>query len=159
MFSFFRRRNTGRAPQRHTAPRCRPTLEVLEDRTLMDGSLSALAVIGSGGGGGGQPPPPEVLEITAPLGQSGKVFLTLKFAQTFNGTVSATEQISFVFGKITVVYKAQDVNNENSLKESGKLFLESQFNQIFTEQISSIPGPAGLLVAADFISPAHSKGT
>src|SRR5262249_3237916 len=113
MFSFFRRRNTGRAPQRHTAPQCRPTLEVLEDRTLMDGSLPALAVIGSGGDGGGQPPPPRVL--TEPLGQSGKVFLTVTFSTVFTDRTVTTEQISFVYGNLTVVYHPQGVHNENSL--------------------------------------------
>src|SRR3954453_7721692 len=101
MFSFFRRRNTGRAPQRHPAPQCRPTLEVLEDRSLMDGSLSALAVIGSGGDGG-------AFAITAPVGTSGKVFLTVKFEQVFESRVEMpTEQISFVYGKVIVVYQPQ----------------------------------------------------
>jgi hypothetical protein len=146
MFSFFRRQNTGRARQRHAAPKCRPTLEVLEDRTLMDGSLSALALIGSGGDGGGQTPPP--LVFTGPVGQSGKVFVTVEVTRIFE-TVSATEQITFRFGNLSVTYQPQAVHNENSLGAVVAQFLGTG---------STIPGPPGLLVAADIISP-HSKGT
>jgi hypothetical protein len=113
----------------------------------MDGGLSSLAVIGSGGDGGGQTPPPLVL--TGPVGGSGKVFLTVEVARIFE-TVTATEQISFHYGKLTVVYQPQAVQNDHSLGAMEAQFLGTG---------STIPGPPGLLVAADIFSPPHSGGT
>ena len=146
MLSFFRPRNTEHAPQRRTATQCRPTLEVLEDRTLMDGSLPAAAVIGSGADGGGQTLPPQFFVLTGPVGQSGKVFLTVEIARNSNGTVSATEQITFRYGDLTVVYQSQAVQNANSLAVTEAQFLGTG---------STIPGPPGLLVAAGIVSPSH----
>src|SRR5262249_19250583 len=66
MFSFFPRRNTGRATQRPAAVRRKPTLEVPENRPLMD-ATAAIGVV-SGVDGGiicdrvcPPPPPPEPL--------------------------------------------------------------------------------------------------